>query len=48
MFVVNIDAEIYSEELLRKIPAVNENTKFYHKTITITPVIIPPPKFLQQ
>ena len=42
------DMEVYNEDLLRKIPGKNENTKFYHKTITITPVIIPPPKFLQQ
>ena len=42
------EAEIYNEEMLRKIPGINENTKFYHKTITITPVIIPPPKFSQQ
>ena len=42
------DAEIYSEDMLRKIPGINENTKFYHKTITITPVILPPPKFSQQ
>ena len=42
------DNEVFSEDMLRKIPGINENTKFYHKTITITPVIIPPPKFLQQ
>ena len=45
---VSDDSEIISEDLLKKIPGIDENTKFYHKEITITPVVVPPPNFSQK
>ena len=37
-----------SEDILKNIPGIDENTKFYHKEITITPVTILPLKFNQK
>ena len=42
------DSEVINEDMLKNIPGIDENTKLYHKEITITPVIVPPPKFSQQ
>ena len=39
--------EIINEDVLRNIPGIDENTKLFHKQIIITPVIIPPPRFIQ-
>ena len=39
------DQETLSESMLKAIKGYDENTKFYHKEITIRPVFIPPPKF---
>ena len=33
-----------TESMLRAMGSFDENTKFYHKEITILPVFIPPPK----
>ena len=38
--------EVINEDVLRNIPGIDENTKFFHKQIIITPVIIPPPRFI--
>ena len=45
---ISDDSEVINEDVLKKIPGIDENTKFYHKEITITPVVIPPPNFSQQ
>jgi len=39
------DQDTLTESMLRAIEGFDENTKFYHKEITIQPVYIPPPKF---
>ena len=39
------DQETLTESMLKAIEGYDENTKFYHKEITIRPVFIPPPKF---
>ena len=41
------DMEIINEDVLKNIPGIDKNTKFFHKEITITPVIIPPSIFSQ-
>ena len=33
---------IITEDMIKNIPGIDENTKFYHKEITITPVRMPP------
>ena len=37
--------EIITEDMIKNIPGIDENTKFYHKEITITPVFMPPLRF---
>ena len=44
---ISNDMEVINENVLKSIPGIDENTKFFHKEITITPVIIPPPMFSQ-
>ena len=44
---ISNDMEVINEKVLKSIPGIDENTKFFHKEITITPVIIPPPMFSQ-
>ena len=39
------DQDIFTDSLLNSMDGFDENTKFYHKEITIQPVFIPPPKF---
>ena len=39
------EADILTESMLRNMEGIDENTKFYHKEITIVPVILPPLRF---
>ena len=42
------EADILTESMLRNMEGIDENTKFYHKEITIVPVILPPLRFSKQ
>jgi len=39
------DQDILSDSVLRSMEGIDENTKFYHKEITILPVVLPPLRF---
>ena len=45
---ISHDNEIINENMLKNIPGIDENTKFYHKEITITPVVLPPLRLSQK
>jgi hypothetical protein len=45
---ISHDNETINENMLKNIPGIDENTKFYHKEITITPVVLPPLRLSQK
>ena len=42
------DTDMLSDDMIRSLDSFDENTKFFHKEITIRPVFIPPPKMNKQ